>query len=362
MKNWIHKLICSDKPLNLRLTALLLAVLLLLPVFALAEDAANNSDWVTFFLICNEGMTNEGGNVGSTMMVVGMNPVKGKIRLMMITWDTFVQYAGYDMPQLISMPYRNNGPEGTMQVFDTNFGLNVDLFMSLNFLNLASLFDTYGGVDVDISRAERNALNGMVSSKKEDIQDKVDSGLLSELAVEMLANEYFLNDYGPGTHLNGLQAVGYGWLQYDSVYNCCMRDLAVVGGLFGGVARTIAERVLLYTNDSDVPKEVEGRRRINLDDMSDEDVEFLLQQIKPIFQMSYNNLTDEDILDISMTLARTAYEASRQGVNIFVESLEKAVFPLEAQQPYDLVGGTEGHLVDYEANGQAMKAFLFSED
>ncbi len=361
MKNRFRNFRRSVRQQSLRLASLALAVLLILPICALAEETEVPNDWVTFFLICNEGMTNEGGNVGSTMMVVGMNPQKGKIRLMMITWDTFVQYAGYDTPQLISAPYRNAGPEGTMQVFDTNFGLSVDRFMSLNFLNLASLFDAYGGVDVDITRAERNALNGMVASKKEDIQDQVDSGLLSEIAIEMIAEEYYLTDYGPGTHLNGLQAVGFGWLQYDSVYNCCMRDLAVVGGLFGGVARTISENVLLYTNEYGKPEVIDDRRLINLDDMSEEDIEFLLHQLDPIFLKCYHNLTDEDIRAISLTLARTAYEASRQGVNIF-ESLDKAVFPLEAQQPYDLVAGTEGHLVDYAANGEAMKAFLFAED
>ncbi len=361
MKDWIHKEKGSGKALCFRLAALALAILLLMPAFAQAENGVNASDWVTFFLICNEGMTNEGGNVGSTMMVIAMNPEKGKIRLMMVTWDTFVQYAGYDTPQLISMPYRNAGPDGTMNVFNTNFGMDVRLFMSLNFLNLASLIDNYGGVDVDITRAERNALNGMVAAKKEEIQEQADSGWLTQIAVEMLARKYNLSDYGPDTHLNGLQAVGFGWLQYDSVYNCCLRDLAVVGDLFDSVARTIADRVLLYTNESDVPERIDSRRLINLDDMSEEDAEFLLRQLDPIFQMCYNNLTDDDILDISVTLARTAYEASRQGVNIFA-SPEKAVFPLEAQMPYDTVAGTQGHLVDYTANGEAMKAFLFAED
>ena len=207
MKNRIHLKNRLGKSLSLRLAALVLTVMLVLPSFALAENGGETSDWVTFFLICNEGMTNEGGNVGSTMMVVGMNPEKGKIRLMMVTWDTFVQYPGYDTPQLISMPYRNDGPNGTMKVFDSNFGLSVERFLSLNFLNLASLIDTYGGVNVDVTRAERNALNGMVASKKEDIQDKVDSGLLTQIAIEMLANESYLNNYGPDTHLNGLQAV-----------------------------------------------------------------------------------------------------------------------------------------------------------
>ena len=346
----------------LRLAALVMA-LILMPAFALAEESAgSDDDWVTFVLLCNEGMTNEGGNVGNTMMIVGMNPNIGKIRLMMFAWDTFVDYEGYDLPQLISQPYRNNGPEGTMEVFNKNFGMDIHRYMSLNYLNLASMIDEYGGVNVDISRAERNALNGMVASKKAASQKQADAGLLSQLAVELLAQEYYLNDYGPNTHLNGLQAVGYGWLQYDSVYNCCLREANINADLFNSVAKTINEKVVFYTNDAEYPdKGVNNRRIINLDEMTDEDIAFLRELVDPIFQMSYNNLTEEDIVGIGTTLARIAYEASRQGVNIF-ESLETRIFPLEVKDEYDTVAGTKGHLVDYEKNGQEMRKYLFAEN
>ncbi len=344
-----------------RLTALLLAVCLL-PAFALAEETADDGGWVSFLLVCNEGMNNSGGNAGNTMMVVAMNPDTGKIRLMMFTWDTFVEYEGYDLPQKIDMPYRNNGPEETMKVFNENFGMNITRFLSLNFLNLATLIDTYGGVSVDISRAERNALNGMVSSKKENLLAQANLGVLSQVVVESLAKEYYLNDFGPDTHLYGLQAVGFGWLQYDSVYNCCEREVEVIASLFESVGTTIAEKVLLYTDESGVPENDDARRLINLDDMTEEDKEFLFLQMEPIFQMSYNNMTQEDIDSISMALIRTAYNASRQGVDIFgTDTITTAVFPLEATQEYDIVAGAKGHLADIEANAAAMTAFLFGE-
>ncbi len=147
-----------------------LVAICMLPFSASAEASTQiGRDWIDFFLICNEGMSNTGGNSGNTMMIVSMNPQTGKIRLATFTWDTFVQYEGYDVPQKIDMPYRNNGPEETMKVFNDNFHMGINLFMSLNYLNLASLIDAYGGVDIDISRAERNALNSMVASKKENI-------------------------------------------------------------------------------------------------------------------------------------------------------------------------------------------------
>lgn len=340
------------------LTALIMA-LGMMPAFAEAESG-ELSDWVNFILICNEGMNNSGGNAGNTEMIVAMNPVTGKIRLMMFTWDTFLDYEGYDVPQKIDMPYRNNGPEETMKVFNDNFDMGIDHFMSLNYLNLASLIDSYGGVEIDISRAERNALNGMVASKKQAIQAQADAGLLSQLVVELLADEYYLEDYGPGTRLNGLQAVGFGWLQYDSVYNCCLREVRVIANLFSHVAKTISERVVFYTEENGYPESVNGRRVINLDAMTDEDVEFLRAEVAPIFQMSYHNLTEESIIGMTETLARVAYAASRQGVDIF-SSLEYTVFPIEATEPYESIAGTMGHLIDKEANREAMLKFLYTD-
>ena len=40
----------------------------------------------------------------------------GKIRLLMMAWDTFIDYPGYDLPQKLDTPYRNNGPEETVKV------------------------------------------------------------------------------------------------------------------------------------------------------------------------------------------------------------------------------------------------------
>lgn len=346
--------------LLLRWTALLLA-LCFLPVFASAEESAKDDDWVTFLLICNEGMNNDKGNAGNTLMVTAMNPVAGKIRLMMFTWDTFIDYPGYDVPQKLDMPYRNNGPEEAIRVLNDNFGLNITHFLSLNYLNLASLIDEYGGITVDVSRAERNALNGMVASKKVRLQEEVASGLLSQTVIDLLAKDYYLNDFGPDTRLNGLQAVGYGWLQYDSVYNCCERDAEVVSSLFHSASIYMSKHVVFYRNETGFPGNADGRRAINLDEMTEEDYEFVRQLIDPIFRMSSNDMSEEEIHSIAISLAHISYQANREGVDI-LDYLRTTVLPLEATQPYDLVAGAQGHLVDKEANRAAVQEFLYGEN
>ena len=359
MKNTIIYKRCRIAIL-IRLTAVLL-ILCFMPMIAAAENSIETQGWVDFLLICNEGMNNDKGNAGNTLMIVSMNPEKGKIRLLMFTWDTFIDYEGYDVPQRLDMPYRNNGPEEAMKVFNANFGMNIEYYMSLNYLNLAEMIDDFGGIEVDVSRAERNALNGMVASKKNQLLAMVGTGLLTQAIVDMLAQEYYLNEFGPSTHLNGLQAVGFGWLQYDSVYNCCNREVKVIAGLFKSCGTTIEQKIALYTNATGYPDNVNGRHVINLDDVTESDYMFIRQQMDPIFRKSSNNLPEEKIRSISIALARVAYMASRQGVNIF-DSLKHMVLPLEATQEYDIVAGAKGHIVDKEANSAAIEEFLYQED
>ena len=342
-----------------RWISLALALCLLASCAAFAEET-NEREKVSFLLLCNEGMRNDGDNVGNTLMLVTFDPETGYTRLLMFTWDTFINMEGYDIPQLIDQPYRVDGPEATVKAFNENFNQNIDLFLSVNYLNLATLIDTFGGVNVDITRAERNALNGMVASKKENVQAMADMDLLDQMLVEGLAQAYYLDEWGEDTHLNGMQAVAFGWLQYDSVYNCCLREGQVISDLFNSVGETINKEMLFYTNDTDVPSFAEGRRVINLDDPTEEDVEFLYEMVKPIFDKTYNNLTKEDIINISFTLGRAAYLASRQGVDVFKDVMTD-ILPLEAQNPYDTIAGQQGHIIDFEANAAAITEFLYGE-
>ena len=159
-----------------------------------------------------------------------------------------------------------------------------------------------------------------------------------------------------------MQAVGFGWLQYDSVYNCCMRESAVIGCLFNSVATSLDQKVVFYTDEYERPEEVRGKRIINLDGVSEDDMAFLRRALAPIFDKAYHNLSGENIDSIILTLARTAYLAKRQGVNLF-ERVEVLVLPIEAQEgkKYDIIAGAKGYIIDKEANTAAINEFLYAD-
>lgn len=340
---------------------LLLAFSAVAPAFASELAAAKPGDWVTFLLLCNEGMLNDGGDVGNTVMLISMNASEGSIRQLMFTWDSFIDYPGYEMPQLLDKPFRVGGPEETLRLFNQNFQQNIRSYLSINFLNLASLIDAFGGVTLDITRAERNALNGMVASKKQAALAALKSLLLDETQYAALFDTYYLNEYGPKTHLMGLQAVGFGWLQYDSVVNCCEREVRVIADLFRQVGNFVRDRVAFYMDGDEQPDGSDARRSINIDRMTDEDEEYLYELLSPIFEKSYTNLTREEIRDISVAIARAGYMAQKAGKNM-LEVIDYQILPLESNEPYVTIAGIRGHLLDYAANTLAINRFLYGTD
>ncbi|MDO4547088.1 MAG: LCP family protein [Clostridia bacterium] len=336
----------------------LLVLLAAAVVFAMPPAVAEqDADGITFMLICNEGMQNDSGDVGNTIMLIHMLPDTGIVKQVMLNWDMFVDYPGYDLPQLFDHPFRVGGPEETLRIFNENFDMDVQSYLSINFLNLASLIDYYGGVTLDVTREERNALNDMVGSKRREIEVALGSLELDATLFDALFETYYLDSYGSDVHLSGLQAVGYGWLQYDSVANCCLRDVKVIAQLFFQVEKTAEQRLVFYDSESGEPDVSDGRFAINLDDMSQEDAEQIERVIRPIFDESAHNLTSEQRDEISLAMIRSVYEANKAGIEQF-EQIEYIVLPLEYQQEYTTIGGIDGHVIDKQANIHALRQFL----
>ena len=65
---------------------------------------------------------------------------------------------------------------------------------------------------------------------------------------------------------------------------------------------------------------------------------------------------------LTLALARIAYAGAKQGVDVFTAGLETMVLPLEARNEYDIVAGAKGHLIDKQANIEAIEEFLYKED
>jgi len=348
-----------------RLSRLICVMLMLalIPAFCAQAESADGGDaeWFTFFLMCNEGNINERGDVGNTIMVFSVNPVEGRIKQAIIRWDVFYEDPDTSELQLFDQPFREGGVEKAMETFNRLFDQNISSYLSINYLNLAYLLDEYGGVYVDLSRAERNAINGLLDDKVHHLETQMMDLGLDATSFQELVEAYYLNEYGPNTHLNGIQAVAYGWLQYDSVEECCLREVDVISQFFFQVSKFVLDRTFIYTGETIASLESADPllRPVNLDALTEEDRQYLYDMAAPIFTRAYSNLSEDEVVDWLVAILRTMHNGSLSGKAPF-DVVEFRMIPESNTHPYEqIVDGTRGLVIDYEQNAQILDDFLF---
>ena len=102
-------------------------------------------------------------------MVLSVNTNTGDIKLISILRDTQVEVAdGYGTAKLTTAYYWG-GPETALRTLNSNFGLNVRDYVTVNFANLAGMIDALGGVEIDVTADEIQEINrNLIEIKKTD--------------------------------------------------------------------------------------------------------------------------------------------------------------------------------------------------
>lgn len=118
------------------------------------------------------------------IMIVSIDGNKGKIKMISIARDTYVNLPNYGKTK-ITHAYSYGGPELAMATLNENFGMDITDYITVNFEQLAEIIEQMGGIDVELNEAERQELNKYVASGVEKIQQT------------------------GAVHLNGEQAVSY---------------------------------------------------------------------------------------------------------------------------------------------------------
>lgn len=136
---------------------------------------------VALFGIDSQNVENKGRS--DAIMIASVNGKTGKIKLISIARDTYVDVPGYEKTK-INHAYAYGGPELAIQTINENFDLDITDYVSVNFDSLADVIDEMGGIELEVTDAERQQINNYLL-KGEKLQE---SGLV---------------------HLTGPQAVSY---------------------------------------------------------------------------------------------------------------------------------------------------------
>lgn len=136
---------------------------------------------IALFGIDSQNEENKGRS--DAILIASVNGKTGKIKLISVARDTYVDVPGNGKTK-INHAYAYGGPELAIQTINENFDLNITDYVSVNFDSLADVIDEMGGIELEVTDAERQQINNYLL-KGEKLQE---SGLV---------------------HLTGPQAVSY---------------------------------------------------------------------------------------------------------------------------------------------------------
>lgn len=131
-----------------------------------------------------------------SVMILSVDKQHNKIKIMSLMRDTYVNIEGYGKTKL-THAYYYGGPQLAVKTINQNFGTNIKEFATVNFQQMAAIIDAVGGVEIDISEAERKNAN---------------SSILEQHQASGLPEDYIEK---PGKQiLSGTQAVAYARIRY----------------------------------------------------------------------------------------------------------------------------------------------------
>lgn len=120
-----------------------------------------------------------------TIIIVSVDKANNTVKLSSILRDSYVAIEGHKN-QKITHAYSFGGAELAIKTINQNFGMNITDYVTVNFYKVADAIDLLGGVDVEISEAERKEINRIGDDDNRNFPYLENSGMV---------------------HLNGEQAV-----------------------------------------------------------------------------------------------------------------------------------------------------------
>ena len=240
-----------------RFAALLLTVALMMaalacPAGAVSQDewdaavandeqsAADASDeWWNILLLGCDSYTKNSYQRTDSMIIVSINLARGEVKLTSLMRDTWITVPGTNKHRKLTELCAVGGPELTIRAINENFGMDISDYALISMQGIAEIIDLIGGLDLDITEAERKALN---------------KGLFD---LSSLSGMEQLQESGEGVHLNGNQATAYARIRkIDSDYVRTERQRTVLlaiadkikNGASAGTLLTIVTTLMGYVD------------------------------------------------------------------------------------------------------------------
>jgi LCP family protein required for cell wall assembly len=185
----------------------------------LSVNEALPSDWHNILLLGSDARNFDKVNRTDTIIIASINVNDGRIKLISVMRDMIVSIPGRSNNK-INAASAYGGPKLTMKVINECFNLNITEYVLVNFSSFREVVDILGGVSLNITQTEQEQINKSLREQ---------GRLLNLDKAKWESGEYDLKTFGPGTHLDGLQALAYARIRkIDSDYQRTERQRLVI--------------------------------------------------------------------------------------------------------------------------------------
>ena len=155
----------------------------------LYTEVSDNVSKEEFEKIKNVALFGIDGGRSDTIMIASINQVDKTIKLISIPRDTYVSVAGHGKTK-INHAYAYGKEQLALKTINSNFGLNISEYVTINFKGLINVINKIGGIELNISKAEKDYINEFVHESYELTKKPVQ--LLSSYGKVKLTGEQAL--------------------------------------------------------------------------------------------------------------------------------------------------------------------------
>lgn len=202
-----------------------------------AEESTDEDDWTNVLLLGCDSYTTKEQQRTDSMIILSVNMKTSEVKMTSLMRDTWIKSSSSKGYRKLTELCAVGGPQLTIQAINENFGTNIDKYALISMAGIAEVIDLVGGLDLDVTEAERKALN---------------KGLFD---LSGLSGMEKLQQSGEKVHLNGNQATAYARIRkIDSDYVRTERQRTVLialaekirGGASAGTLLTVVDVLLEY--------------------------------------------------------------------------------------------------------------------
>ena len=273
----------------------------------ISEEVEHETGYVNVALFGLDSRENDlgKGNRSDTIMIASLNRETKEVKLVSVYRDTLLELDDGSFNKA-NAAYSFGGPEAAISMLNRNLDLDIEDYVSVNFLAMADVVDALDGVDIELTDEEVVHMNNYC----------VETSEVTGKSYERIEPEV-----GGTYHLNGVQAVSYARIRYTA------------GGDF---TRTERQRLL---------------------------IEKVVEKAKDAGIVKINEIIDAVLPEVSTSLS--ASEILQMAVGVFDYTLgDSKGFPFDSATPESVPGYSGSYVVPVglENNVIQLHEFLFPDE